>query len=176
MKKITLRYGTYGVIIMLAVFLPTFFIFKNNHNWELQEVIGYVTIVLSLAFVYFGIRRWRDKENGGQLSFWRGIGLGSLISLFPSIAFGLLSVIEIRYLDPEFNDKYYAYYIEKVKRTTPPEKLEAAIKEINDGREMFSSPWAQFFVMFLTVFIIGFIIAVISALILRRNKAAALKQ
>jgi len=175
MKKITLRYGTYGAIIMVAVLLPEIFIFKNNHHWELQEVIGYATIVASLLFVYFGIRRWRDKENGGKLSFWRGIGLGSLISLLPSLAFGLLSVLEIRFLDPQFNDEYYGYYIEKVKQSTPPEQLQAELKSINDTREMFSSPWAQFFVMFITVFIIGFIITIISTLILRRNKPRALK-
>ena len=175
MKKITLRYGTYGVIIMVAVLLPEFFIFKNDPHYEVQEVIGFATIVASLLFVYFGIRRWRDNENAGQLGFWRGIGLGSLISLLPSLAFGLLSIIELRFLDPQFNDKYYAYYIEKAKRTTPPEQLEAAIKSINEGKEMFSSPLAQFFVMFLTVFIIGFIITIISTLILRRNKPRALK-
>ena len=169
MKKITLRYGTYGVIIMVAVLLPEFFIFKNDPNYELQEVIGWATIAASLLFVYFGIRRWRDKENAGQLGFWKGIGLGSLISLLPSLAFGLLSLIEIHLLDPQFNDKYYAYQLEKLKQSTPPEQLAAEIKSINEAKEMFSSPLAQFFVMFLTVFIIGFIITIISTLILRRN-------
>jgi hypothetical protein len=169
MNKITLRYGIYGAIVIVAVLLPEIFIFRNDPHWELQEVIGYATIVASLIFVFFGIRRWRDKENAGQLGFWKGIGIGSLISLFPSIAFGLLSVIEIRFLDPEFNDKYYAYYIEKVKQSTPPEQQEAAIKSINDAKEMFSSPLVQFFVMFLTVFVIGFIISIISTLILKRT-------
>jgi len=169
MKKIVFKYGTYGVAVMFIISLCSFLIFKNNHNWEIQEVIGYTTIVLSLVFVYFGIRQWRDKHNDGQLSFWRGIGLGSLISLFPSVAFGLFSWIEMNFLDPEFSDKYYNYQIDKVKNTTPPAELQATLQKIADEKEMFSSPLVQFFVMFLLVFVIGFIITIISTLILKRN-------
>lgn len=170
MKRIALRYGMWGVAIMLIILIADFFIFQNKTNWELQEVIGYATIVVSLLFVYFGIRRWRDKENAGQLSFWRGIGLGSLISLFPSVAFGLFSWIQMNFLDPGFSDRYYNYYIEKVRRSTPPDKLQAALQKMADEKEMFSSPVAQFLFMFLTVFVIGFIITIISTLLLRRSK------
>ena len=169
MKKIVIKYGMYGVVVMFVISISAFIIFKNNHNWDLQEIIGYATIVLSLVFVYFGIRRWRDQYNAGRLSFWKGIGIGSLISLFPSAGFGLLSWIE-GLVDPEWQDQYYAHYIENVKKTTSPEKLQAALQDIADQREMFSSPVAQFGFMFLTVFVIGFIISIISALILRRNK------
>jgi hypothetical protein len=172
MKKIVTRYGMYGVAVMCILLIPEFFIFKNNHNWDLQEIIGYTTIVLSLAFVFFGIRQWRDKYNAGQLSFWKGIGIGSLISLFPAVAFGLLSWVE-GLVDPEWQNEYYAHHIENVKRTTPPAELQAALKEIADQREMFSGPIAQFGFMFITVFVIGFIISIISALILRRNKPLA---
>lgn len=170
MKRIAFRYGMWGVAIMLIILIADFFIFQNKTNWELQEVIGYATIVVSLLFVYFGIRRWRDKENAGQLSFWRGIGLGSLISLFPSVAFGLFSWIQMNFLDPGFSDRYYNYYVEKVKQSTPPEKLQAALQKMAEEKEMFSSPVAQFLFMFLTVFVIGFIITIISTLLLRRSK------
>jgi len=170
MKKIIIKYGMYGVAVMFVISLCSFLTFKNKHNWELQEIIGYTTIVLSLLFVYFGIRHWRDKHNAGLLSFGRGLGLGSLISLFPSIAFGLFTLIEMNFLDPEFSDKFYNYQIEKVKKTTSPAELQATLQKIADEKEMFSSPFAQFFFMFLIVFVIGFIISIISALILRRNK------
>jgi hypothetical protein len=174
MKKIVIKYGMYGVAVMLIISVSAFFIFKNNHNWEVQEIIGYATIVLSLLFVFFGIRHYRDTYNAGQLGFGKGLGLGTLIALLPSVAFGLLTWIE-GWIDPEWQDKYYTHYIENVKKTTSPEKLQAALKEIEVQREIFASPMAQFGLMFLTVFVIGFIIAIISALILRRNKKISLQ-
>ena len=170
MNKVITRYGMYGVAVLFVISLVSFLAFRGNPNYEVQEVIGYASIVASLVFVYFGIRKWRDSYNGGQLTFGKGLALGTLITLFPSVAFGLFSWIEMKYLDPEFLDKYYGYYEDKIRKTTPPAEVQAALKDMADAKEMFSSPLAQFGLMFLTVFIIGFIITIISALILRRNK------
>ena len=154
---------------MLVVLLTSFFIFKGKENWETQEILGYTTIVISLLFVYFGIRHWRDNYNTGRLSFGQGLKLGTLITLFPSIAFGLLTWLEMSVLDPEFSNKYYAYYVQKMKASTPPDKLQEALQKLESEKEMFSSPFLQFAVMFLTVFLIGIVITVISSLILQRN-------
>ena len=171
MQKTIVRYGLYGVGVMVLVFGTTFLIFNKKENWELQEVIGYITIVISLLFVYFGIKHWRDNYNHGQLSFGQGLKLGTLITLLPSVAFGLFSWLEMNVLDPEFGDRYYAHYIEKTKASTPPDQLQAALQKLEADKEMFSSPVMQFGFMFLTVFLIGFIITIISALILKRNAA-----
>ena len=176
MQKTVFRFGFYGIAVMLVVLLTSFFIFKGKENWETQEIVGYITIVISLLFVYFGIRHWRDNYNTGRLSFGQGLKLGTLITLFPSIAFGLFTWLEMGVLDPEFSNKYYAYYVQKTKASTPPDKLQEALQKLESEKEMFSSPFIQFAVMFLTVFLIGIVITVISSLILQRNakiKAAA---
>jgi hypothetical protein len=160
----------YGVAVMTIILVIEFFIFKDNYNWDVQEVVGFTTIILSLAFVYFGIRHWRDNYNRGSLSFGQGLKLGLLITLFPSIAFGLLSWLEVSVLDPEFNDKYYGHYIQKLKASTPPDKLETALQKLEAEKEMFSSPLIQIAFMFSTVFLIGVVITVISSLILRRKE------
>ena len=175
MKKIVLRQGLYGIIVMTVVSATTYLIFHHRENWDLQEILGYITIVLSLSFVYFGIRQWRDQYNGGQLSFGRGLAIGTLITLLPSVAFGFLSWLEVSVIDPGFNDRYYANYVAQVKKATPPDKLAAALEKLAAEKEMFNSPFMQFFVMFLTVFIIGVIITVVSSLILRRNKPVITK-
>lgn len=148
--------------------ITAFLIFKGKENWEAQEIIGYTTIVISLLFVYFGIRHWRDNYNGGRLSFGQGLKLGTLITLFPSIAFGLFTWLQMSALDPEFSDKYYAYQVQKMRASTPPAQLQVALQKLDTEKEMFSSPFLQFAVMFLTVFLIGVVITVISSLILQR--------
>jgi hypothetical protein len=167
MRKTVVRFGLYGLGLMLAVLIINFLIFRNNYNWEVQEILGYATIILSLLFVYFGIRHWRDNYNSGRLSFGEGLKLGSLITLFPSVAFGLFTLLEMNVLDPEFSNKYYAHYQEKLKASTPPDKIQQALEKLESEKEMFSSPFLQFTFMFLTVFLIGIVITVISSLILQ---------
>ena len=154
---------------MVLILVTTFLIFRGNERWELQEVVGYTTIILSLLFVYFGIRHWRDNYNSGQLSFGQGLKLGTLITMFPSVAFGLFSWLEMSVLDPEFSNRYYAHYVQKIKASTPPGELQAGLEKLEAEKEMFASPLAQFGFMFLTVFFIGIIITVISSLILQRK-------
>ena len=154
---------------MSVISIAVFIIFRGNHNWEVQEVIGYISIVLSLLFVFVGIRYWRDHHNQGNLSFMQGLKLGTLITLFPSIAFGFFTWLEMNVLDPGFSDKYYNHYVDKMKATVPPEKLQATLDKLEAEKEMFSNPVAQFGLMFLTVFLIGIVITVISTLILRRE-------
>ena len=169
MGKTALRYGLFGVTLMVIILVIVFLIFRNDHNWDVQEVIGYVTIVLSLLFVYFGIRHWRDNYNGSRLSFGEGFKLGTLITLFPSIAFGLFTLLQGSVLDPDFNEKYYAHYVKKVKASTPPGQLQETLQKLESEKEMFASPFMQFAIMFLTVFLIGIVITVISSLILQRS-------
>lgn len=168
MQKTIVRFGLFGLALMVVLLVITFLLFKREENWEKQEIIGYVTIVLSLLFVYFGIKHWKDNYNNGQLSFGQGLKLGTLITLFPSVAFGFFTWLEMNVLDPEFSNKYYSYYVQKVKASTPPDKLQATLQKLESEKEMFSSPFIQFFVMFLTVFLIGIVITVISSLILHK--------
>ena len=170
MQKTVYRFGLYGFALIVVILLGSFLIFKDKENWEAQEILGYTTIVISLLFVYFGIRHWRDNYNNGLLSFGQGLKLGTLITLFPAFAFGLLSWLEMSVLDPEFSNKYYSHYIQKLKVSTPPEKLQEALQKLESEKEMFANPFLQFFFMFLTVFLIGIIITVISSLILLRNE------
>ena len=171
MKKIVFRYGLIGIGVMTAILLTSFFVFHSQRNWEVEEILGWVTIVLSLLFVYVAIRQWRDQYNNGVLTFGQGLKLGTLVTLFPSIAFGLFTWLEMSILDPGFSDKYYSHYIEKVKAATPPDKLQAALHDLESQKEMYSSPFAQFIVMFLSVFIVGFIITIIATMILRRKQS-----
>ena len=116
-----------------------------------------------------GIRYWRDNFNAGRLSFGEGFKLGTLITLFPSIAFGLFTLLQLNVLEPDFNNRYYAHYVQKVKASTPPERIQETLQKLESEKEMFASPFMQFSIMFLTVFLIGIVITVISSLILQRS-------
>lgn len=170
MKKTALRYGLYGIYTILAVFLMSWLLMSSRtDNYQTREVVGWTGIFLSVVFVFFGLKYYRDKQNGGSLSFGEGLKLGLLIVLFPSVAFGLFNVLYILVLDPQFLDKYYGYQVEQLKSSVPAAELDKRIREVQDMREMFSSPFIQFIVMFLSVAAIGLIVTVISTLILKRK-------
>lgn len=174
MKKTVLRYGLYASAMIIVIFLVTWLTLnQSGSNYELQEIIGYTGIVLSLSFVFFGIRHYQDHINNGTLTFGQGLKTGLLIVLIPALAFGLFDVLYVSFADPEFLDKYTAYQLEKLKASLPAASYEVEAAKLKEEMKMFSNPAIQFVAMFLTVFMIGVIITVISALVLRRNPATS---
>ena len=55
MKKTVVRYGLYGALTICILFIGSWF-FIDEVNFEISEVIGYASMIVSLSFVYFGIR------------------------------------------------------------------------------------------------------------------------
>ncbi len=168
MRNTILRYGFWSALSILGLFLISSLLLKDL-SFSTQEIYGYASIIISLSFVFFGIKHFRDQENNGLLSFGKGLIIGLLISLFASITFGLYNVIYVEYIDPEFMTEYYNHSVEQISQTLSGEALETKLKEMEAEKNMFSSPIMNFSLMFLTVFMIGLIISLISSLILSKK-------
>ncbi|WP_027393320.1 MULTISPECIES: DUF4199 domain-containing protein [Aquimarina] len=168
MKNTVVRYGIYGAITICILFTLALTLGKSL-SYSLQEVIGYASMVVSLIFVYFGIKHYRDIENNGTVSFGKALIIGLLISLFAAIAFGLLDVVYIKYINPNFSAEYYGHIIEEMRTTLSEEEFKIKLSELETQKELFSNPLMNFLLMSVTVLIIGFIISLISGLMLHRK-------
>ena len=170
MKQTVIRYGLYAAAVIVIIFLASWIALKQLAlDYGTTEITGYAGIVLSLLFVFFGMRYYRDHVNGGRLTFGRGLKVGLLIVLIPAFAIALVDILYVKFFDPQFYEKYGAYQLNKLKATVPAGQYEAAATNLKTQMEMFSNPLVTFIVMFLTVFMIGLIISVVSALMLKRN-------
>jgi len=168
MKNTVLRYGIYAAVTICILFIVSLTLGKNL-SLTIQEMIGYASMVISLIFVFFGIRHYRDKENNGILSFGKALAIGMLISLLAAVAFGILDVVYVKVINPDFTTEYYAQLAEKMRNTLPEAEFKVKLSEIEAEKELFSNPIMSFLLMSSMVVIIGFIISLISALLLQRK-------
>lgn len=168
MKKTVLWYGFYGAATLCTLMLLAWYL-GQNLELSTQEVIGYASIVVSLSFIYFGIKHFRDHENVQEITFKKGLLIGILISLITALAFGILDVIYVKFLNPDFMTDYYANYTEQMRTSLPPGEFEQKLTQLESEKDMFANPVFNFMAMFLIVFVIGFVISLISALLLQRK-------
>lgn len=168
MKNAVLKYGGYGAITISILFLLSWYVF-DNLSFASQEVLGYVSMVLALLFVFFGIKHYRNHENNGQITFGKALTIGVLISLITALTFGILDVIYIEVLNPSFMNDYYTSSVEQMKQSLSPDEFKERLAEMESQKAMFSNPLFSFGLMAMTVFVIGFIISLISSLILQRK-------
>nr|WP_298995202.1 DUF4199 domain-containing protein [uncultured Allomuricauda sp.] len=168
MKKTVIKYGTYGAIAICGLFLISWFIL-DDLPLSTQEALGYLSMILSLSFVFFGIKHYRDRENEGKVSFKNALVIGLLISLITAVVFGVLDVIYTEVLNPEFMDTYYSETLKTMEETMSAEEFKLKKAEMDAQLEIFANPLMTFVLMLLTVFVIGFIVSLLSALILQRK-------
>ena len=152
MKSTVLKYGGYGFIAGLVIF-GIHLLFLKSFDYSTNEILGYISIVLSLSFIYFGIKHYRDHVNNGIVTIGKAIAIGIVISLFVGVAIAIADFIYTKFIDPDFFKDYSQMLIDK-------------------GREdeiMEMTSFGAAFFMLILVTIIGFIISLISALILQRK-------
>ena len=152
MKSTVIRFGIYGFLLALIVFLSALY-FGEGLDFSTQEVIGYLTMIASLSFIFFGIKHYRDQVNGGSVSFRRAVLIGLLIAALTGLGVALGDFLYLSFINPDFFEEYSAIM-----------RNEGYKGEIPDYGNGFMA-----MIMFLTVMIIGLIISLISALILARK-------
>ncbi|WP_158269195.1 DUF4199 domain-containing protein [Kordia periserrulae] len=171
MKTTIKKYGISTLIIALILFFLALY-FGQNLSFKTQEVLGYVTIIVCLIPIYFGIKHHKATQNG-NISFKDGFIIGILIALCAAIGFAIIDYIYVAYVNPEFPQQYLAYQIDAINASD----LNSAEKfqKINEATEMakdYGTPTFGAILMFAIVFILGMIISIISALTLQRKASS----
>lgn len=171
MKQTIIKYGLRALITASVLFLAGFLIGKQvDLDFNTMAVFGYVSMVLSLLFVFFGIKHYRDQVNDGKINLVKAIVIGLLISLFAAIGFGIVDYIYTTSINPNFAVEYREFTLAQLQEANlTAEELKSKTEELEASMDMMSSSSVMAFVMFATVMIIGFIISLISAIILQRK-------
>lgn len=169
MKKIVFTFGLLsGVVSVLMMFGTVFFV--DRIGFDKGVIVGYTGIVLSLLFVYFGVRSYRDNQLGGKITFGRAFGVGLLITLISCACYVVAWEIEYATVFSDFADKYAAYAMDQARASGAGEAAMAAkATEMADMKRMMDSPVMRPLLVFLEPFPVGLLVTLISAVVLRKK-------
>ena len=173
MKRTVLIFGLIsGVVSSAMMFLTLPLINRGVINFDNGEVIGYTSIFLSFLLVFFGIRSYREN-NGGVISFGRGVAVGLLITLISSLFYVVSWEIIYFRIMPDFPEKYAAHAIAKVREKGGSDAaILAKKKEMDRMKAMLDNPAINAAATFIEPFPVGLVVTLVSAGILRRRRVA----
>jgi hypothetical protein len=163
MKTTIYRYALRAAGLLMLLGLFNWFLIAKPIGYRASEVVGYLSMVLSLSMIFFAIRHFRTKHGTGTISFGQGFRIGILITLITSGIFFVYSVVYFMIWGNSF--KLWAH--EHFKATLSSEQFQEYLTQMQ--QPLYNSPVFQGLVMFLTVFFIGLIITLISATVLKRG-------
>lgn len=168
MRKTILKFGGYGFLTGIIIF-GIALTFGDGLSYTAQEVIGYGSMIVSLSFIYFGIRHYRDQINDGEISFGKGLLIGLLISAFVGLGIGLVDYLYTTVINPDFSDQYLQRTLDIYESQFSGQELEAKKAELTKQMEDYGGSGFMATLMFITVVLIGLVISIISSLILQRK-------
>jgi hypothetical protein len=90
MKKNIIVYGLIaGIIVSILMLFNVNYIShcEGSVDYDTSMLIGYASMVVAFSLVFVGIRNYRDKYNGGVISFGKAFKVGILIVLIAFLFF-----------------------------------------------------------------------------------------
>lgn len=167
MKKTILTFGLLsGAVAAVMMFLTV--PFAERIGFDRSVIVGYTTIVISMLFVYFGVRSYRDHVLGGQVTFGRAFRAGLLIAVISSLCYVVAWLVLFYGFIPDFADKYAAYMVESVRASGASQaEIDAAVRQADEAKTMLANPLINAAVSFIEPFPVGLLVALISAAVLK---------
>lgn len=171
MKRIVLTYGLIAGVIVGTMLLITMPMYKSGAlNLDNGELLGYTTMTIALSLIFFGIKTHRDKNLGGEISFWKAVQVGLLIMLVAGVLYALSWEISYRNIGEEFTAKMTQHYMDKMKEDGATEaELAKAKADWESFSEMYKNPIIRFGVTLMEITPVGVILTLLSATLLRRK-------
>ena len=175
-RKIVITYGLISGAIITFLFLLSMYLWqKGIINFDNGEYFGYGSMLVALLMVFFGIKSFRDNQNGKSIGFWKGAQVGILISLLASFVYAASWEVYMQ-VSPEnkFVEKYSEHYIGKLKENgASQEEIDRTTSEMASMQQMYKNPIIRFGMVLLEILPVGFIVTLLSAAILRKKEVLA---
>jgi amino acid transporter len=170
MKKNVLVFGFIAGAIVSAFMAVTLGAGYDNPDFDHSMLLGYAAMLVAFSFVFVGIKNYRDKYNGGLITFGKAFKVGILISLIGSTLYVITWMIMFHFFIPDFMDKYADYMLRKAQESgASAAKITAQTAEMATYKEMYKNPLMIVLFTYAEIFPVGLVVTLISALILKRK-------
>ncbi len=143
---------------------------QGNVDYNTSMMVGYASMLIAFSLVFVGIRNYRNKYNGGIISFGKAFKTGLLMVLIASTIYVISWLIDYFFFMPDFMEKYSAHMLDELKQSGASEiELGKKTKEMADFAVMYKNPFFNALITYAEILPVGLIVTLISAFILKRK-------
>jgi hypothetical protein len=173
MKKNIIVYGLIaGIVVSIAMLSSVNYLShcEGNVDWGTSMLIGYASMLIAFSLVFVGIRNYRNKYNGGVISFGKAFKIGGLIVLIASTIYVIAWLIDYYFFIPDFMEKYSAQMLGELKASGASQaKIDEETKEMANFARMYKNPLFNAMITYTEILPVGLVVTLISSLILKRK-------
>lgn len=163
----------FGAAAGLLVAIPMCVMVANSEPGSAghSQLVGYLTMLLALSLIFVGVKRYRDRVQGGVIRFGTAFGLGLGISAVAGVVYMFGWEITLAVTDYAFVETYAAAAVEAKRASGASAAAVAAVAEdMAKFKLQYMNPWFRMPVTFVEIFPVGIIVSLVSALLLRNRR------
>ncbi len=173
MKKNIIIYGLIAGIVVTVLMLSSVNYLSHcegNVDYNTSMLIGYASMLLAFSLVFVGIRNYRNKFNGGVISFGKAFKIGIMMVLIASTIYVVAWLIDYYFFIPDFMEKYSAHMLDELKASGASQiEIEKQTKDMANFAVMFKNPFFNAMMTYVEILPVGLIVTLISSFILKRK-------
>ena len=170
MKKVILVNGIIAGLIVSTLMILSAIYYTKTGEIENGMIYGFASMILAFSFIFVGIKAFRDKYNGGLISFGKAFKIGFLIALIASSFYVVTWLIEYFYFFTDFTDVYTAEILAKAKAAGATEtELAKESAKMAKYSEMYKNPFFNALITYTEILPLGLVISLISAFFLKKK-------
>lgn len=175
MKKHVLIFGGIsGLIVSGLMIISMAICTAQGSNFENGMIYGYAGMILAFSMIFVGIKSYRDKHNGGLISFGKAFMVGLYISLIASTMYVITWMIDNYFFIPDFGDKYAEFIIAQAKKDGATDaEIVTKTAEMTKFIEMYKNPFFKAMMTYLEILPIGLLASLIAASIFQKKPKVA---
>jgi amino acid transporter len=174
-KKNIIIYGVTAGIVVAALMLPLVNYFSHcegSVDYNTSMLLGYAAMLLAFSLVFVGIRNYRDKYNGGVISFGKAFKTGMMMVVIASTIYVVAWLIDYFFFIPDFAEKFSAQMLDQLKASGASQtEINKQTKEMADFAVLYKNPLYNALMTYAEILPVGLIVTLISSLILKRKAA-----
>lgn len=173
MRRYILIYGAItGLIVICSMIVGI--AMSGGEGLGTSMAVGFLIMFLAFTLIYFGIRKYRDREQGGVISFKSGFLMGLGMAAMAGVMYVLVWEVYLAATGHQFIHDYTASYIaDKESSGLSSEALVELKAKMAKMVEDYAKPIYRMAVTFSEIFPVGLLFALVSAFILRHPKGKA---
>jgi len=160
----------YGIIAGLIVTLPMDWSMLRMKPGDPEPglLVGYLTMLIGMTAVFFGIKHYRDKVLAGVISFKNAFIVGLGISAVAGLIYAIGWEISLNFMSFDFTDTYAKAMVESAReRGATGAALDKAMADAQSFVTMYRNPLLRFPLTFIELFPVGILVSLVSAALLR---------
>lgn len=173
--KTAFLYGFATGLLIICSMIASFAVFGMKSDAS-SMAVGFLLMAFYMSLIFFGIKRFRNIDQGGVIKFSKALGLGISMAFFAALAYVLVWEIYIAFTGDTFIIGYTDMLLEKAKaKGMSGAELSDYTSKMKDYVTNYERPSYRMPMTFIENFPMGFIVALVSALSLHNPKLWARK-